>query len=83
LNADSPFKSGAASVEHRRESRAAIDAAFEGMAEDVEYQRESQQIMEEFAASDAEALALADLYMGDEGRRRSAKISKPPQSNSE
>lgn len=40
--------------------RKAIDRAFEGMASDKRYQRETLRIMREFAASDAETLALSE-----------------------
>jgi hypothetical protein len=41
-------------------NREFIDQSFHGMAEDADYQKEVQVISEEFAESDAEALALAD-----------------------
>ena len=40
--------------------RKAIDDAFRGMASDKQYQRETLRILKEFAASDAETLALSE-----------------------
>lgn len=40
--------------------RKAIDGAFVGMASDRRYQRETLRIMREFAASDAETIALTE-----------------------
>lgn len=40
--------------------RKAIDDAFRGMAHDKHYQRETLRLMEEFAASDAETIALSE-----------------------
>jgi hypothetical protein len=40
--------------------RKAIDEAFAPMAHDKEYQRETLRIMREFAASDAETIALSE-----------------------
>jgi hypothetical protein len=45
---------------HRKE----IDLAFAGMASDAEYQAEAQQIAEEFAASDWEALTVVERRRG-------------------
>lgn len=51
-----------------RAEQAAIDAAFAGMANDEDYLAESRQIDAEFAASDAEALQLAERVEWDAGR---------------
>jgi hypothetical protein len=40
--------------------RKAIDKSFEGMANDKRYHRETMRVMREFAASDAETIALSE-----------------------
>lgn len=40
--------------------RAAIDAAFAGMADDVAYLAQAEELAEEFADADFEALALSE-----------------------
>jgi hypothetical protein len=42
-----------------------IDAGFQGMAEDEDYQSEAMRIMEQFAASDAETLAIVESYRSE------------------
>lgn len=44
----------------RAVERKAIDDAFRGMADDKQYQREALLIVEQFAASDAEAIELSE-----------------------
>lgn len=46
--------------------RRKIDESLKGMATDQEYRKEASQIMEEFAASDAEALRIGEQEMPEE-----------------
>ena len=49
----------------RAKERRAIDEAFRPMKDDLEYQREALTIAEQFAASDSEAIQIAERDLVD------------------